>query len=155
MKNKSTLLLVLNICLIVAGLFVCFGIGLTLPRRSPLRTLCTGEGAFLVAFGARYLLQLAITAFYSRPEKADELAQMEEANQADQDERREALRGKASRLAFLIVCYLAWFSLPVLFALEKAGVLQNAMLLAIGLIVILLVQWGVSGLCFYWLDKRN
>ena len=155
MKNKSTLLLVLNICLVVAGLLACFGIGSMLPPRSPLRTLCTGEGVFLFALGARYPLHLAIAAFYSRPEKADELAQMEEANRVDQDERRESLRGKASRLAFLIVCYLAWFSLPVLFALEKAGILQNAMLLAIGLIVILLVQWGVSGLCFYWLDKRS
>ena len=155
MKNKTTLWLILNSCLAAAGLLLCFGMGSLLPPRSPCRILCTGEGVFLVAIGGRYLLNLAITAFYNRPEKADELAQMEEANRADQDERREGLRGKASRLAFLVVGYLIWFSLPILFALEKAGVLQNTLLAAIALAAVFLVQWGISSLCFFWLDKRS
>ena len=155
MKRKAKVLFILYVCLAAAGLFLILGIPALFPGRSPWRTLFTGEGAVLLFIGGKYLLNLAVTAYYNRPEKAEQLAQMEEYSRADQDERRETLRGKASRLAFTIAAFLAWAAIPVLFALEEMGILAHTLEIALGLLAFLIVQMMVSGLCFSWLNKRS
>ena len=153
MKHKAKVLFILHVCLAAAGLFLVLGIPALFPGRSPWLTLCTGEGAVLLFIGGRYLLNLAVTAYYNRPEKAEQLAQMEEYSHADQDERREALRDKASRLAFIIAAFLAWAAVPVLFMLEEMGILEHTLEIAVGLLAFMIVQIVLSGLCFFWLDK--
>ena len=153
MKHKTRLLFVLHVGLAAAGLLLLLGSTALLPGHSPWRTLCTGEGAVLLFIGGKYLLNLAVTSYYNRPEKAEQLAQMDEYSRADQDERREALRGKASRLACIIAAFLAWATVPVLFMLEQMGVLEHALEIAVGLLAFMIVQMVVSGLCFFWLNK--
>lgn len=87
---------------------------------------------------------------WNRPENAEAYREMREQAAIDaRDERKEALRNRAGRYAYLLSVLLCAVAIPVISVWGNLGNLPQARALVLVLSVYLIIQLG-AGYWFYW-----
>lgn len=129
--------------LLAAGLGIIL---LSLLWETRLSPLFCGIGGGLVGNGVAHLLRYWK---WSRPENAGAYAAKLEQEQIDlRDERKEMLRNKAGRYAYLLSMVLCAAAILAVAVLDLLEVLTDGLVLELILVAYLIIQYG-AGVWFY------
>ena len=117
-----------------------------------LSSLCVGFGAGMLSSG---VVQLARSRKWTRPQNAAVYRQRLEEEQIDlRDERKEMLRDKSGRYAWLLGMALCAAAVVVFGVLGALEIVENSRLIVLCLAAYLIVQYGAGVLFYRRLSKK-
>ena len=117
-----------------------------------LSSLCVGFGAGMLSSG---VVQLARYRKWTRPQNAAVYRQRLEEEQIDlRDERKEMLRDKSGRYAWLLGMALCAAAVVVFGVLGAREIVENSRLIVLCLAAYLIVQYGAGVLFYRRLSKK-
>ncbi|WP_295741979.1 hypothetical protein [uncultured Oscillibacter sp.] len=117
-----------------------------------LSSLCVGFGAGMLSSG---VVQLARYRKWTRPQNAAVYRQRLEEEQIDlRDERKEMLRDKSGRYAWLLGMALCAAAVVVFGVLGALEIVENSRLIVLCLAAYLIVQYGAGVLFYRRLSKK-
>ena len=117
-----------------------------------LSSLCVGFGAGMLSSG---VVQLARYRKWTRPQNAAGYRQRLEEEQIDlRDERKEMLRDKSGRYAWLLGMALCAAAVVVFGVLGALEIVENSRLIVLCLAAYLIVQYGAGVLFYRRLSKK-
>ena len=117
-----------------------------------LSSLCVGFGAGMLSSG---VVQLARYRKWTRPQNAAVYRQRLEEEQIDlRDERKEMLRDKSGRYAWLLGMALCAAAVVVFGVLGALEIVENSRLIVLCLAAYLIVQYGAGELFYRRLSKK-
>ena len=117
-----------------------------------LSSLCVGFGAGMLGSG---VVQLARYRKWTRPQNAAVYRQRLEEEQIDlRDERKEMLRDKSGRYAWLLGMALCAAAVVVFGVLGALEIVENSRLIVLCLAAYLIVQYGAGVLFYRRLSKK-